>query len=58
MEFIAAVADHYPGPAGAYSHDVARAEVKRYLDVARSHHQLFILDIQPGHRDFLTAVRP
>jgi hypothetical protein len=58
MEFIATVADRSPGPAGAYSHDLAAAQVQRYLDAARSHHQLFILDVQPGHRDFLSAVQP
>jgi hypothetical protein len=58
MEFIATVADDSPGPDGAYSHDVEAAQVQRYLDVARSHHQLFILDVQPGHRDFLSAVQP
>jgi hypothetical protein len=58
MEFIATVADSYPGPQGAYSHDVDLAEVQKYLDVARAHHQLFIVDVQPGQRDFLDAVRP
>ncbi|MBB5897610.1 hypothetical protein ACFFS4_11455 [Kutzneria kofuensis] len=58
MEFIATVADDYPGPDGAYSHQVEMAEVQRYLDVARQHHQLFIVDVQPGSRDFMSAVRP
>lgn len=58
MEFIATVADHGPGPDGAYSHEVARQQVQQYLEAARRHHQLFILDIQPGRRDFLSAVQP
>jgi hypothetical protein len=58
MEFIATVADRSPGPDGSYSHDVAAAQVQRYLDAARRHHQMFILDIQPGHTDFLSAVQP
>ncbi|HEY0498679.1 MAG TPA: hypothetical protein VGD48_23255 [Kutzneria sp.] len=58
MEFIATVADSYPGPDGAYSHQVERAKVQEYLDVAREHHQLFILDVQPGQRDFMSAVQP
>jgi len=58
MEFIATVADGYPGPDGAYSHQVEREKVQEYLDVARKHHQLFILDVQPGRTDFMDAVRP
>jgi hypothetical protein len=58
MEFIATVADGYPGPDGAYSHQVEREKVREYLDVARKHHQLFILDVQPGRTDFMTAVQP
>jgi hypothetical protein len=58
MEFIATVADSYPGPDGAYSHQVDKAKVQQYLDVARRHHQLFILDVQPGQRDFMAAVQP
>jgi hypothetical protein len=58
MEFIATVADSYPGPDGGYSHQAAKAKVQQYLDVARKHHQLFLLDIQPGRRDFMSAVKP
>jgi hypothetical protein len=58
MEFIATVADGYPGPDGAYSHEVEKAKIQEYLDVARKHHQLFILDVQPGQRDFMSAVQP
>ena len=58
MEFIATVADHSPGPQAAYSHNIAPKQVQSYLDAARKHHQLFILDVQPGQRDFLSAVQP
>ncbi|EWM19603.1 hypothetical protein [Kutzneria sp. 744] len=58
MEFIATVADGYPGPDGAYSHQVAKEKVQEYLDVARKHHQLFLLDVQPGQKDFMQAVQP
>jgi hypothetical protein len=58
MEFIATVADGGPGKDGTYSHDVAKSEVQGYLDAARKHHELFILDIQPGQKDFRDAVKP
>lgn len=58
MEFIATVADGGPGDDGSYSHDVARAQVQAYLDAARQHHELFIVDVQPGQQDFRTAVQP
>lgn len=58
MEFIATVADGGPGKDGVYSHDVAAKQVHDYLDAARKHHELFILDVQPGQRDFRDAVKP
>ncbi|MFI9379825.1 hypothetical protein [Kutzneria sp. NPDC052558] len=58
MEFIATVADGGPGKDGAYSHDVAAQQVQAYLDAARRHKELFILDVQPGRRDFREAVKP
>jgi hypothetical protein len=58
MEFIATVADGGPGDDGSYSHDVAAEQVQQYLDAARKHHELFILDVQPGHKDFRDAVKP
>ncbi|QUQ65010.1 hypothetical protein [Kutzneria sp. CA-103260] len=58
MEFIATVADGGPGKDGTYSHDVAASQVQTYLDAARKHHELFILDVQPGQKDFRDAVKP
>jgi hypothetical protein len=55
MEIIATVADGSPGPDGNYSHDVDPAAVRRYIDVARAHGQLVVLDLQPGSSDFLTV---
>ena len=58
MELIVGVADSSPGPDGDYHHDIDESEARRYLDVARAHRQLVVLDIQPGRSDFRTAVRP
>ena len=52
------MADGGPGPDGTYSHEVAASQVQAYLDAARKHHELFILDVQPGQKDFREAVKP
>lgn len=56
-ELIVTVADAAPGPDGDYSHDIDRADVQRYLDAARAHGVLLLLDLQPGRSDFLTVAR-
>lgn len=56
-ELIVTVADAQPGPDGDYSHDIARADVERYIAAARAHGVLLLLDIQPGRSDFLTVAR-
>jgi hypothetical protein len=58
MELIVHVADGAPGPDGNYSHAIDEAEAWRYLEVARAHRQLLVIDIQPGSSDFLTTTRP
>lgn len=56
-ELIVTVADGYAGKDGSYSHDIARADVQRYVDAARRNHALLLLDIQPGRSDFLAATK-
>lgn len=58
MELITTVADQSPGPHGTYSHQLTTGQARSYLHAARAHHQMLILDIQPGRSDFLTQLRP
>jgi len=57
MELIVTIADRKPGPDGDYSHDINPALVWQYLEVARAHKQLLVLDVQPGRSHFLPRVR-
>ncbi|KAA0021336.1 hypothetical protein [Antrihabitans cavernicola] len=57
MELIVTIADGAPGDGGKYSHTIDPALAWQYLDAARAHHQMLVLDIQPGRTDFLTATR-
>lgn len=52
-ELIVTIADATPGADGDYSHDIARADVRRYVEAARRNGALLLLDIQPGRSDFL-----
>jgi len=56
-ELIVTVAQAGPGPDGNYSQTIDLAQVKRYVDAARRHKVLVVLDVQPGRTDFLTEVR-
>jgi hypothetical protein len=56
-ELIVSIADRYAGPGQDYSHDIARAEVQKYIDAAHRHDALLLLDIQPGRSDFLTIAK-
>jgi hypothetical protein len=56
-ELIVSIADRHPGTDGDYSHDIARAEVQRYIDAAHRHDAYLLLDIQPGRSDFLTIAK-
>ncbi|CAN5715182.1 hypothetical protein BH11ACT8_BH11ACT8_10590 [soil metagenome] len=53
FELIVTVADAVPGPDGDYSHDIARADVRRWIAAARRHGVLLLLDLQPGRAGFL-----
>jgi len=52
MELLADVANAAPGRDGLYMSRQSDGVIRRYLDAARAHKQLLILDIQPGHADF------
>jgi hypothetical protein len=56
MELITTVAQASPGPDGTYSIPSDSSIVQRYLDAARRHKMLLILDIQPGRGTFLPQV--
>jgi hypothetical protein len=56
-ELIVSIADRYAGPGHDYSHDIARAEVQKYIDAAHRHDALLLLDLQPGRSDFLTVAK-
>jgi hypothetical protein len=57
MELIATVANRDPGTDGLYRSQQSAAVVRRYLRAARRHKMLLVLDIQPGHADFLDEAR-
>jgi hypothetical protein len=56
MELIATNAVRRPGPDGSYSLKLDDATIDRYLDAARRHRMLLILDFQPGRDEFLPQV--
>ncbi|MFC5729660.1 MULTISPECIES: hypothetical protein [Nocardioides] len=56
-ELIVSIADAYPGRDGDYSHDIARSDVRRYVDAARENGALVVLDIQPGRSGFQRAAK-
>ena len=57
MELISTVAANAPGPDGLYRTRQTPAVINRYLHAARRIKALLILDIQPGHADFLSEAR-
>ena len=57
MELIAVVAAGSAQRDGSYSRKQSFATVERYLAAARRIKALLILDIQPGHGDFLALVK-
>lgn len=56
-ELIVTIADRTPGPDRSYSHHLSREAVEPYVQAARRHGALLLLDIQPGYEDFLRAAR-
>jgi hypothetical protein len=57
LELIAVVVQSGAGPDGLYRHRVDTSVVDQYLRVARAEKALLLLNIQPGHSDFLTEVK-
>ncbi len=57
MELLATVANRDPGTDGLYRSRQSDAVIRRYLKAARRIRALLVLDIQPGHADFLTEAQ-
>jgi len=57
MELIATVAANAPGPDGLYRTQQTPKVINRYLRAARRIKALLVLDIQPGHADFLSEAQ-
>jgi hypothetical protein len=57
FELLADVANHDPGRDGFYRMRQPPSVIRRYLAAARRAKALLVLDIQPGHADFLTETR-
>ena len=57
FELITTVASSKPGKDGRYSSMLAPSQVQHYLDVARAHRMLVVLDFQPGRAEFLEQVQ-
>jgi hypothetical protein len=57
FELLADVANHDPGMDGLYRTRQRDAVIRRYLASARRAKALLVLDIQPGHADFLAETR-
>jgi hypothetical protein len=57
LELIAVVVQAHPGADGKYRVRVADSVIQRYLDAARRHRALLLLNIQPGRADFLPEVQ-
>jgi hypothetical protein len=56
-ELIATVAQGGPGADGDYSRMIPLSRIQQYVDQARRHKVLVILDLQPGRGDFLPQAR-
>ena len=57
MELIAVIAANAPGEDGKWRNRQDPAVIDRYLRAARRAKALLLLDIQPGHSDFLIEAR-
>jgi hypothetical protein len=57
FELLADVANRDPGTDGMYRTRQPPSIIRRYLKAARRHKALLVLDIQPGHADFLDETR-
>ncbi|GAA4117356.1 hypothetical protein [Enteractinococcus coprophilus] len=57
FEIIATMASAAPGEDGNYSAVADRAALEAYVDAAEEHDIYVVLDLQPGHADFLTQAK-
>jgi hypothetical protein len=57
LELIAVVAAGAEGDDGMYRTRQRPAVIRRYLEAARRHEALLLLDVQPGRADFMSEVR-
>jgi hypothetical protein len=57
FELLAVIANAHPGADGLYRARQENKVIRRYLRAARRAKALLILDVQPGHADFLDEVR-
>lgn len=57
FEFISTLAQNAPGPSGKYRFRQPDGLIDDYLKVASDNDFLLILDIQPGHSDFIGEVK-
>ncbi|GHJ42790.1 hypothetical protein Cs7R123_01320 [Catellatospora sp. TT07R-123] len=57
FEIIATVASADPGPDGDYSNESTAAELRPWIDAARTAGVYVVLDLQPGRTDFLTQAK-
>src|SRR3954470_16599531 len=57
FELIVTVANADPGEDGLYRTRQSNAVIRRYLRAARHAKALLVLDIQPGHADFMDEVK-
>ena len=57
FELITTVASSSAGKDGTYSSELDGPAVQRYIDVARKHKMLVVLDFQPGRAEFLDQVK-
>jgi hypothetical protein len=57
FELLATVANAAPGVDGMYRTRQPASIIRRYLRAARRYKALLILDVQPGHADFMAEVR-
>lgn len=57
MELIAVTAHGQPGPDGLYRSRASDQVIQTWLDMARKHKTLLLLNIQPGQADFLDELK-
>ncbi|WP_133798833.1 hypothetical protein [Kribbella caucasensis] len=57
MELIVVIAKEKPGRDRMYRGWLEDDKIQEYLDVARKHRALLLLDVQPGRADIVTEVR-